>query len=173
MIIKADSFQAKYGDEILRFLVIQLHVLSEENANKMFYSMFVNSSGRVDGYIIVDLQMEIFLRLYKKHITHMTSNKRDYNITRRVNALAGLHDIIENFDNRVTRTKKHSCASKEEDEQSVLSDLRKSKPFKYVSGCSVVGFTNVECSVMAKLDNCKFIQYLNARSAEHAKLKHN
>jgi hypothetical protein len=41
MIIKADSFQAKYGDEILRFLVIQLHVLSEENANKTFYSMFV------------------------------------------------------------------------------------------------------------------------------------
>jgi hypothetical protein len=40
-------------------LVIQLHVLSEEDANKMFYSMFVNSSGKVDGYIPVDLQMEI------------------------------------------------------------------------------------------------------------------
>lgn len=176
MIIKADSFQAKYGDEILRFLVIQLHVLSEEDANKMFYSMFVNSSGRVDGYIPVDLQMEFLIRLYKKHIKHMISNKRDDNITRRVNALAGLHDIMENFDNitvRVTRTKKHSCASKEEDEKSILSDLRECKPFTYVSGRSVVGFTHVECSVMAKLDNCKFIQWLNVRSAEHAKLQHN
>lgn len=98
LLLKADSFNCKYGDEILRFLVLQYQVLSEHDACAMFYSKFVNTSGRIDGNISADLEMEFLVRVYKKHIKHMVSNKREENIHKRVNALAGLREILYNYD---------------------------------------------------------------------------
>jgi len=76
--------------------------------------MFVNTSGNLDGNIPADLQMEFLVRVYQKHIKHMMSNKSEENIARRVNSLAGMHEIVQNFDaitvNSV-RTNKHSTAA--------------------------------------------------------------
>ena len=171
MLLKADSFQCKYGDEILRFLVLQCHVLSAQEAHAMFYSMFVNTTGKIDGNIPADLQMEFVVGLYKKHIKHMISNKREINITKRVNALAGLHEVIKNYDTITisnVRSKKHSTASKVEDELSILKDLRLSQPFKVTSGRLLESFSNVESSLLSRLDSSKYIQWLLKRALEHA-----
>lgn len=172
MLLKADSFKCKYGDEILRFLVQQCYRLSMQEAHFMFYSMFVNTSGRSDGNIPADLQMEFLVKVYKKHINQMMSNKRDANVTNRVNALAGLNEIIHNFDAitvHSVRTKKHSTPLKTDDELAILSDLRKTRPFKLVSARHVEGFNNIEASLLALIDSTKYIQWLNRRSSEHAK----
>ena len=171
MLLKADSFKCKHGDKILRFLVLQCHVLFEQEAHVMFYSMFVNTTGKIDGNIPADLQMEFVVCLYKKHIKHMLSNKREVNITKRVNALAGLHEIIKNYDTITIsneRSKKHSTASKMEDELSILKDLRLSQPFKVTSGRLLESFSNVESSLLARLDSSKYIQWLLKRALEHA-----
>jgi hypothetical protein len=171
-ILKADSFCSKYGDEILRFLVIQCQVLSPRDAHAMFYFMFVNTNGKIDGNIPVDLQMEFLVRLYKKHIKHMLSNKREMNITRRVNALAGLHEIMQNYDTNTVhnvQTKKHSTAAKKDDELAMLADLRQICPFKQVAARELIGFKSVESSLLSKLDSARYIQWLNRRSHEHSK----
>ena len=54
--LKADSFKCKYGDEILYFVVIQSHVSSEQEAHAMFYSIFVNTTNKIDGNIPADLK---------------------------------------------------------------------------------------------------------------------
>ena len=83
VLLKAHKWQSKYADEILRFLVHQLAILSEHDAHMMFYSLFVNTKGRIDSNIPCDLQMEYLVRVCKKHIKHMHSNKTEENIGKR------------------------------------------------------------------------------------------
>lgn len=170
-ILKADSFRSKYGDEILRFLVLQCVVLSPHDAHSMFYSMFVNTNGNIDGNIPADLQMEFLVRLYKKHIKSM-SNKREANIATRINALAGLHEIMKNYDTNTVhnvRTAKHSTSNKNDDELAMLADLRQYCPFKSICGRELAGFKAVESSMISKLDSARYIEWINRRSIEHSK----
>ncbi len=172
MVLKADSFKCKYGDEILRFLVLQYQVLSLKDAHVMFYSMFVNTNGKIDGNIPADLQMEFLVRVYKKYIKHMMSNKHEANINKRVNALAGLNEIMQHFDATTTRckqSKKHSTASKAEDELAILADLQEVNPFKASAGRELAGFLNAESSLLSLLDSAKYMQWLGKRSLEHSK----
>ncbi|CAG2220286.1 unnamed protein product [Mytilus edulis] len=95
---KANNNLSKYAYEILRLLVHQLCILSEQEAHEEFYGLFVNTKGKIDSHIPCDLQMEYIVKSVKRNIKHMFSNKTDKNITTRTSALPAIKDIAENFD---------------------------------------------------------------------------
>ncbi len=64
----------------------------------MFYAQFVNIKGQPNASTPADLWMESMVRVTKKHIKSMVSNKNEANIFRRTSALAGLDAICTNFD---------------------------------------------------------------------------
>lgn len=171
IILKADSNMSKYADEILRFLVHQTCTLSEHDAKLTFYSMFVNTQGRIDSHIAADMQMEFIVRTYKKHIKHMLSNKTESNIERKTAALGSLCNIMTHYDDItsvVTRTKSHSKPSEIGDEISMLEDLRQLHPFKHIDNRSHDTFKNVQLSLLAALDRKNLFNWLMHRSQIHA-----
>ncbi|CAG2238830.1 unnamed protein product [Mytilus edulis] len=96
--VKVNKNLSKYTYEILRLLVHQLCILSEQEAHEEFYGLFVNTKGKIDRHIPCDLQMEYIVKSVKRNIKHMFSNKTDKNITTRTSALPAIKDIAENFD---------------------------------------------------------------------------
>ena len=55
VVFKSKSNNSKYAVEVMRFLMQQTCVLSEKKAFHSFYSMFVNTKGKLDSYIPSDL----------------------------------------------------------------------------------------------------------------------
>ena len=171
IILKADNNMSKYADEILRFLVHQTCTLSEYDAKLTFYSMFINTQGRIDGHIAADMQMEFIVRTYKKHIKHMLSNKTESNIERKTAALGSLFNITTHYDDItsvVTRTSSHSKPSEVGDEISMLEDLRQIHPFKHSDNRSHDTFKNIQLSLLAALDRNNLFKWLMHRSKIHA-----
>jgi len=170
VVLKADNNKSKYADEILRFLVQQISTLSEHDANKQFYSMFVNTQGHIDSHIPADIQMEFIVRTYKKYIRHMVSNKTESNITRKTGALGGIYNIAAHYDNItpvVNRTKKHSQPSDTTDEVTMINDLREIKPFTVKNDRCHSTFPRVEKSLLTGLNYDHFHKWLLHRVAVH------
>ncbi len=171
VILKSDNNLSKYADEILRFLLHQVCLLPEKQAHCMFYAMFVNTKGRVDSHIPVDLQMEFLVKNYKKTIKHMQSNKTMKNIERKTGVLASLNMLIENFDKTsdvTSRNGSHRRLSSIADEVSIFEDLRKVKPFYHQSGRQLEHFTDVPCSLLSKLRYEHFFSWMMRRKDFHA-----
>ena len=170
LLIRADSPQAKYADEILRFLMQQLVLLSEHAAYEMFFSLFVNMKGQLTSSMPADIWMERLVRITKKHIKSMVSNKNEENIFRRTSALAGLDFVGSNFDEQssVSRsTSKHSKAAVDEDEQIMLQDLHKIHPFRNQSGRKHESFPNIESSVLAEMNYSDLHSWMSRRINDH------
>ena len=170
LLIRADNSQAKYADEILRFLVQQLVVLSEHDAYEMFFSLFVNMKGQLTSSMPADIWMERLVRITKKHIKSMISNKSEKNIFRRTAALAGLDFVTTNFDEESAVYKpssKHSKAAVAEDEQIMLNDLRQVRPFKYQVGRAHDSFPKAERSVLAELHYSDLHSWMSRRIVDH------
>ena len=170
LLIRADSPQAKYADEILCFLMQQLVLLSEHQAYEMFFSMFVNMKGHLNSSMPADIWMESLVRIAKKHIKSMVSNKNEDNIFRRTSALAGLDFVASNFDEQSSVTKptsKHSKASVDEDEQIILQDLRKVRPFKFQGGRQHDSFPSIESSVLAEMNYTDLHLWMSRRISDH------
>jgi len=170
IILKADNM-SKFADEILRFLVQQICTLSEHDAKLTFYSMFINTHGRIDSHIAVDMQMEFIVRTYKKHIKHMLSNKTESNIERKTAALGSLFNITSHYDDVtsvVARTKNNSKPSETGDEISMLEDLRQLLPFKQIDNRTHDTFKNIQMSLLAGLDYKNLFPWLMHRSKIHA-----
>ena len=171
VLIKAQNSRSKYADELLRFLVHQVGILSEHDAHMMFYSMFVNTKGKIDTNIPCDLQMEYIVNVSKKHIKHMLSNKSKSNIMRRTGALASLDDIVRSYDGQCKTTKRNGCHStptKEPDELVMIQDLHGIKPFDKVDNRSYRHFPRVDESLLARLAYDDFFKWVKTRSQIHA-----
>lgn len=65
-VFKAKSNNSKYAFEIHRFLIQQISTLSEKEAAEVVQGMFVNTTGKPDGHIPADLQMEYVVKTIKK-----------------------------------------------------------------------------------------------------------
>jgi hypothetical protein len=170
VLLKADNKLSKYADEILRFLIQQTCLLSEHDANIVFYSMFVNTRGKVDSHIPADLQMEFIVRSYKKYIKHMISNKTEANIARKTGALGGIYNIAEHYDEVtpvLVRTKKHCKPSDTSDEVTMLEDLRQIRPFLHRNDRCHDTFQRTEQSLLTGLDYDKFIKWILQRAKIH------
>ncbi|KAL4233932.1 hypothetical protein ACF0H5_008604 [Mactra antiquata] len=74
LFLKAHNNRSKYALEILRQLCQQYALLSEMDANKSMYGLFVNTGNRINTHIPADLQMEYLVRLTKGHLKSMCSN---------------------------------------------------------------------------------------------------
>ena len=75
-----------------------------------------------------NIWMKRLVRITKKHIKSMVSNKYEDNIFRHTSALAGLVFLGSNFDDQLSLsacgyTLKHTKAAVDEDEQIMLQDL--------------------------------------------------
>ncbi|CAC5377462.1 unnamed protein product [Mytilus coruscus] len=114
IVFKAKSNLSKYALEVLRFLMQQTVLLSEKSATMTVYSMFVNTQGKIDSHIPADLQMEYIVKLTKKYIKHVFSNKSSQNISKKTRALSSIESVCDNFDqisDVKVRCKNHSHAS--------------------------------------------------------------
>jgi len=170
ILLKADNNLSKYADEILRFLLQQLFILSEHDAKLVFHSMFVNTRGRIDTHIPADLQMEFIVRTYKKYIKHMLSNKTESNIQRKTGALGGIYNVATHYDDItpvLNRTQKHSQPSDALDEISMLEDLRQVKPFLQQDNRVHSTFPNIEQSLLIGLNYDHLHKWLLHRTTIH------
>ena len=161
---KANNNMSKYAFELLRFIVQQISVLDEKEATEVFYGLFVNNAGKPDSYIRADMQMEFIVREQKKHIKHMYSHKQDKEaITRRSKAVHGLSCIAENYDldtSVVNRKRTHTEISSISDEQAMLQDLRKVKPFIMIPGRSHMHMPPVPPTITKLLDKTNFSHWV-------------
>ena len=171
VLFKAHHWLSKYADEILRFLIYQLGILSEHEAHIMFYSMFVNTKGQIDSNIPCDLQMEYIVRVCKKHIKHMYSNKSEENIKRKTGALAAINEIIQNFDTEtipIKRNNRHSTHSNDAEEEMMVEDLRDVKPFETTPYRSHRSFPQMEDSLLGYMNYQEFLKWLDRRTKVHS-----
>ena len=171
VIFKAKSNNSKYAVEVHRFLVQQLCLLSEKEAHETVYSMFVNTKGNVDSHIPADLQMEYLVKIIKKHIKHMYSNKSEQNITNKTRSLSCVQSITDNYDISTgvkVRAKKHAHGNFNDDELLMISDLHELKPFVCEPGRAHHSFQNIPHSVMEFLDIDKLHSWIRFRTLVHA-----
>ena len=161
VVMKSNNSRAKYPLEILRLMVQQYSLLSQNIACMVLQSWFVNTSGKQKGYKPADLQMEHIVRIQKKHLHHMHSRKTVPNIHNRSSALAGMNDISNVFDREteVARTGTHTAKEADIDELSIMDDLHDLKPFNIIPGRKHNHFQGVPKSLLNMLDGAKFAQW--------------
>ena len=134
-IFKAKSNSSKYADELLRFLIMQQCLLPPMEAELVFHSLFVNTNGKPNGHVPVDMIMEYIVNTEKRHIKHMGSNKTENNIIKMSKSLAGICNIVKHFDiasDVIERKKSHKVASSTSDELMIVAGLRSIRPFRMV-----------------------------------------
>ncbi|XP_076078863.1 uncharacterized protein LOC143048879 [Mytilus galloprovincialis] len=163
---KSHKNLSKYALDILRFLVHQLILLSEKEANEEFYGLFVNTNGHFNGHIPADLAMEHLVKKVKDHLKHMFSNKTESNIMNRTKALGAIRDIAENFEKQskvIVRAKKHSDKSAADDEKIILKDLRKLKPFQFEAGRAHEHFSKIPSTIVNQLNTSHYFEWIEPR----------
>jgi len=168
---KSHKNLSKYAYEILRFLVHQICILSDKEANEVFYGLFVNTSGKTDSHIPADRRMEYLVKQVKEHIKHMYSNKTETNISNRTRAISGIREIAETFDKHssvIVRAKKHSNKQTRGDEFVMLEDLRHIRPFRNQPGRFHTSFPTISPSIVDNLDVIHFHEWIDTRKVHFA-----
>ncbi|CAC5367708.1 unnamed protein product [Mytilus coruscus] len=158
-VFQAKSNNSKYAFEIYRFLNQQIGTLSEKEAAEVVQGMFVNTTGKPDGHIPADLQMEYVVKTIKKHIKHMYSNKSEQNVANHTKALSDVRDIAEHFDSItcvIVRSKKHKHKDASGDELMMIGDLRKLRPFKFEAGRYHSAFPYINKSAVDNLPRSEY-----------------
>lgn len=89
--LKDHSTKGKYPLEILRHLVQQYSVMDLREACQVLHASFVNLHDKPDTHVPADLVQEWNVKLIKRHIKHMYSNKNDSNIQ---HCKAAIPDIL-------------------------------------------------------------------------------
>lgn len=171
VLIRGQSPKSSYPDEILRFVVLQQCVYSPREAQQMFAAMQVNTRGKQDSNIPVDLQMEYIVKSSKRHIGHMQSNKSQTNIERKTGALAAINQVMEKYDEStetLIRSKKHTHTSALADELSMVEDLRTVRPFQHQAGRSYPQFDHIKPTLIHEESMMHLRQWMLRRGHEHA-----
>lgn len=160
---KSHKNLSKYALDIPCFLVHQLVLLSEKEANEEFHGLFVNTN----GHIPADLAMEHLVKKVKDHLKHMFSNKTESNIMNRTKALGTIRGIVENCEKQskvlIVRAKKHSDKSAADDEKIILKDLRKLKPFKFEAGRAHEHFSKIPSTIVYQLNTSHYFEWIEPR----------
>ncbi|XP_006814411.1 uncharacterized protein LOC102801398 [Saccoglossus kowalevskii] len=171
IIFKANNNLSKYALEIMRLLVHQLCIFSEQQANEEFYGLFVNTKGQINSFIPADRQMEYIVKLVKQNMKHMCSNKTGTNIKKVTSALAGIADIAENFDRSsrvIIRSKKHSAVSAQDDELAMIEDLRRVRPFQCEPGRYHATFAHISNTIQSNLDRQHLYAWIHSNIVKFA-----
>ena len=176
LVMKNYSNRSKYAIEIMRFLVHQVITLNNQETQQMFYSLFVNTKGKIESHIAADDEMEGMVGVIKKHIHHMYSNKTEHNIQNKTRALGGIKLITEQYDmttKTITRSRKHTTASCKDDEASMLKDLRKVRPFSTCPGRIFMSGTTANISALTGINTKDTRQWVQMKKYIYATEKGN
>ncbi|CAG2192235.1 unnamed protein product [Mytilus edulis] len=139
--------------EIHRFLIQQISTLSEKEAAEVVQGMFVNTTGKPDGHIPADLQMEYVVKTIKNIL----------NIC--------VRDIAEHFDSIsgvIVRSKKHKHKDAAGDELMMIGDLRKLRPFKFEAGRYHSAFPDINKSAVDNLPRTDYHTWITTRIVTNA-----
>ena len=135
MILKGQNSKAKYPLEILRLLVQQYSLLPLSDAYQVLYNCFVNTNGKADSHVPADQQMEWLVKLMKKHIKHMYSQKTEDNISNRTSALPAMQEIADQFDltaQVLIRSSRHNKIDSSDARVQMVKDFASVDPFTFV-----------------------------------------
>ena len=162
MILKGQNTKAKYPLEILRLLVQQYSLLPLQVASQVLHDCFVNTKGKPDSHVPADQQMEWLVKLMKKHIKHMYSQKTENNISNKTSALPGIQEIVEQFDKTaqvLIRCSRHNEIDAKDARIQMVKDFSDARPFDYQEDRSF------------KNDKFKMTQKSSVLNLDHNKLK--
>ncbi len=98
-IMKANNTNAKYPLDLLRLLVQQYSLLSQQEAHLSLQSCFVNLKGKENSHRPADHVMEGIIKEQKAMLKHMGSNRSAETIEKRSAAIPGIKKIAENYNN--------------------------------------------------------------------------
>jgi hypothetical protein len=124
-------------------------LLFEEMAHRVTWSQYVNWNGGQGKNIACDMAQEICNRVNKDVVRGMGPNKTTKAMVRASKAASGIHKIVSAMNDTLKiheGSKKQSKKSSNEDEMSMLQDLRKLKPFERVPGRHHVNFPDIMAS---------------------------
>ena len=152
-----------YAIEMLISIIQSEVFLSQAESNQVMWASTVNLSGDAKN-IEIDLFQENKNKDLKNLIKNMGANKTSKAITRASQAVGGVRQIVENFDQNVSLAKKsstHTHRSDENDMNIVLADLSKLKPFTYSRGRKYKSFPNITQDNLQSLKEADFKLWLS------------
>ena len=165
-LMKTNNKQAKYPLELLRLLIQQYSLLPMREAYEVFNACFVNTKGRSESYVPADQQMEWVVRINKRHLKHMYSQRNEDCMQRRSKVIHGVNELSTVYDEETEVTKrstKHKRDTAEEDEIILLRQLRKIRPFQFTADRAYTGFNKIQPSLMCQFDAHHFTEWFNQK----------
>lgn len=164
LMFRAKSTYSKYALEVMRFITQVKCTLTAQLSQRVLYGRFSNTTGKIGGNIATDLLMEHKINGTKVIINAMGANKTMKAVERATKAVHGQQEITFAYDQTagVTATSiKHTRKSSDADEQVMMDDLRKLRPFSPVAGRSHPSFPLIPSSTTSWVDWPKLHQWLS------------
>ena len=138
-------------------------LLSEEMAHRLTWGQYVNWNGGQGKNIACDMAQEICNRVSKDVVRGMGANKTTKAMVRASKAAAGVHQIVKGIDDALKIhevSKVHSKRCSNEDDMSMLQDLRKLRPFERTLGRHHMHIQEISVSPTSSLNMRDFFAWL-------------
>ena len=145
----------KYAFESMRFISLIKALYTEKMAHRAIHGRVVNYLGGDGKNVANDLKQEHFVKKNKKLINALGAQKTLTAVNRATGASHGIDDIVSNLEKQTNihrQSSKHTVASAEEDERTMIKVLRELKPFKSVPNRKHSNFPNISKSPFDELD---------------------
>ena len=124
-------------------------------AHRAIYGRVVNYLGGDGKNVANDLKQEHFVKKNKKLIKALGAQKTLTAVSRATGASHAINDIISNLETQTNihrQSSKHTVASAEEDERTMINVLRELKPFTSILNRRHSNFPNISKSPFDELD---------------------
>ena len=154
---------SKYAIEMFTSIAQRDVLLSKEMAHRFRWGRFVNWVGGEGKNIECDAAQEICNRTSKNVVMGMGANKTPAAIIRASKSAAGVQQIVSKFDKNASihkQSQRHTTRSSDEDQNIIIKDLRKLRPFRIVAERSHASFKNMEVSPLVGLDMLSFFNWI-------------
>ena len=164
-LLHVQSRALKHGLEIVRFLVHQ-YAASPREAYKTFYRLFINTNGKYDSHIPVDMGMEHIVKRQKTYVIPMCSGRTENNVERHTSAMCGINTVAHHYDemiNVLICATRHKTINSIKDEKTLIQELRCIKPFKKVAGRLHVGIGRISESGYIGLNIIQIREWLTRK----------
>lgn len=168
---KSHGSFTKYAIEMFTAIAQRKALLSEEMAHRIRWGRFVNWTGGRGKNIECDTAQEICNRTCKNMVLGMGANKTTAAIVRTSKSADGVEQIVNNCDVETQLHKTstaHTSRSSEDDENMMIKDLCKLKPFHTSPGRCHANFANIEASPLVGLDMQNFFTWLETHKRNMA-----
>ena len=152
-----------YAIEMLISTVQNEVLLSPKEAHQCKWAALANWKGGKGKNIEIDLLQENRNADLKGLIRLMGANKTEAAIGRMSKAVGGVRKVIDVFEEQAVikpKSSAHSHRSSSQDEDKILHDLRKLKPFSPVIGRFHSSFEGISCDPLVNLNEEMFSEWL-------------